>query len=352
MTIDELFPQGKLRKAVESGLVTERCHPSLPFSIYNYSPQVQFGNLWDEVTLACRGLIVSNDGTLIARPFRKFFNHRQPGGSVISESSPVHVTDKLDGSLGILFDSGDGYEIATRGSFESDQAKHATELYRSEYHRKFTPPQGVTLLFEIIYPENRIVVDYGAEDDLYLLGGVEMATGRVIGPERIQWPGKKATTFSVSTFGDALSMPPRENAEGIVVRCLKSGAMVKLKQEDYVNLHRIVTGLNARAVWQAMVDGKSINDLVADLPDEFHGFARDTAARICADVDDRRGRAYEEYNRVIASLPNGFSRRDFAEAAKGYPDAWALFSILDGRDPGRKMLLDMKPEAGTKIGGW
>ena len=91
-----------------------------------------------------------------------------PGpSSSISRSRPhpavdleaaVEVTDKHDGSLGILYPAPDGRNaVATRGAFESAQALHASELYRREYERAWRPESGWTYLWEIVYPANRIV---------------------------------------------------------------------------------------------------------------------------------------------------------------------------------------------------
>ena len=30
--------------------------------------------MWDEITLQCRGLVTDNEGNVVARPFKKFFN--------------------------------------------------------------------------------------------------------------------------------------------------------------------------------------------------------------------------------------------------------------------------------------
>ena len=74
------------------------------------------------MTLACRGLIVDErDGGVVARPYRKFFNHDQPDAPPLDVTAPVTVTDKLDGSLGILYREPSGaVAVATRGSFASD----------------------------------------------------------------------------------------------------------------------------------------------------------------------------------------------------------------------------------------
>jgi len=244
--LESLVCPWALSEAMDEGYVRAQVHPDLPLTILNYTQKAQFENAWTPATTVCRGIIHNADGMVVARPFRKFFNHGQPGAAPIALDAPVHVTDKADGSLAILYPTPDGHAIATRGSFTSDQAIHATDLFRREYASRFSPHPALTILFEVVYPENRVVVNYGDMDDLILIGAVERATGRVVPPEEIpDWPGPRVATFSTPTFADALALPPRENAEGIVVRCLKTGGMVKIKQADYLALHRIVTGLSA-----------------------------------------------------------------------------------------------------------
>src|SRR5438105_3439699 len=124
----------ELATAVENGHVRLQRHPSRPLVIYNYTEACQFASAWTPVTLACRGLIAHTEtGAVIARVLPKFFNHNEPHAPRLDLTSKVRVTDKADGSLGIIFADGDGYAVATRGSFASDQALHATELLRTKY---------------------------------------------------------------------------------------------------------------------------------------------------------------------------------------------------------------------------
>ncbi len=79
------------------------------------------------------------------------------------KSSNFDVYEKMDGSLGILYWIDDKPFLATRGAFESEQAIKGTELLRK--HQNLNKlNRNYTYLFEIIYPSNRIVVDYGAEE--------------------------------------------------------------------------------------------------------------------------------------------------------------------------------------------
>ena len=253
MKINDLVDLGELGDAVGGGWVTIRRHPRYPqLAIANYTDACAFARMWNDTTRMCRGLIWdSHSLELLARPFGKFFNYGEPGAPEIPLSAAVEVTDKLDGSLGIVYPTPDGqWSIATRGSFDSEQARHATELFRARYADGFTPPPTATLLVEIMYPGNRIVVDYGSTDDLFLLGAVDITTGITCGPNVFDWPGPRAATFGCRSFAEALALPPRRNAEGIVVRQMFTDIRVKIKQEDYKALHRVIFGCTKRRLWE------------------------------------------------------------------------------------------------------
>lgn len=341
--IADLFDLEYLDKAVEQGFVRVQTHPTEPLVIYNYTEKAQYEREWNAVTMGCRGLIVGTDGYVVARPFQKFFNYGDPLVGELDLSAPAEVVDKLDGSLGILYPTSGGYAIATRGSFTSGQAVHATELFRDQYG-DFEPPDGMTVLFEIIYPENRIVCDYGGADDLFLLGAVDIATGAVVGPDWVSgWSGPQAAVFTVRCLSDALAMPPRSGAEGLVVRLVDSGEMVKIKQVDYVALHKAITGLNAHVVWECLDEGKTVADICASLPDEFHQWVKDLAARLIDQADELLYDTEQFHEKTLAQLPEGWQRKDYAVAvAHSTLRPW-LFNLLDGKDPRPSIWKSVRP---------
>ena len=334
----DIIDAADLQRALDERLVVQRQHPTMTLLILNYTEHCQYERgAWNDTTRACRGIIYDAETTeVVARPFRKFFNHGQSEAPQLDLSAPAIVTDKLDGSLGILYPSSSGYAIATRGSFDGEQALHASALWRDRYVR-YEPPVGWTPLFEIIYPENRIVLDYGALDDLVLLGAVEVGTGRTVGPNAAileGWRGLRATEFSYGTLAEALAAPPRPNAEGLVVHFPMTDERVKLKQEDYLALHRIIMGLNERSVWGHISAGKPLAELLSALPDEFRGWTASVAMRLAGEVDGLAAEVEAAFAAVRAALPNNASRKDFALGAAGYPPLMraALFSRLDGKD--------------------
>jgi putative RNA ligase len=400
----DMFPMVGFDRMAHLGYIRIQKHPRLvDYEIANYTEKAVYDKEWNDVTLQCRGLIYNAlTGAVIARPWKKFFNHNESTAPTIGLNDPVVVTDKLDGSLGILYPTPDGrWAIATRGSFDSPQARHATQIWQQYYEREWSPIPGITYLFEIIYPENRIVVDYNQLDDIVLLGAVDIATGRSIAPEVIQnsnnpWPGPVTETFAYDTYGQALAAAPRPGKEGFVVHDLRTDERVKIKQEDYVVLHRLVTGLTARRVHEAVLQGVDLDEFIAPLPDEFHDWVRDVAGRIEDQVRDAKATVEHQWLQVVAECEErspeaddpGFpedaasadrhegtprlgtggwptsvsmgletgkalsrdQRKLFAEVAKGYSYAWALFAKLDGRDYERKLLESADPGVETPQG--
>ena len=81
-------------------MLYKQVHPTLPLTIWNYSEKVQYEGLWNDITLMCRGLVTDDEGNIVARPFKKFFNLDEGKHTPTSE---FDVYMKLDGSLGILF---------------------------------------------------------------------------------------------------------------------------------------------------------------------------------------------------------------------------------------------------------
>ena len=398
MLLQDLLDVAALRSALAEGLVRVQRHPARPLLVLNYTEHAVFERAWTPVTRACRGLVVDvaggddgpelalEDATVVARPWPKFFNHGELAalGLAIDPQAPVEVTDKADGSLGILYPDGDQLSVATRGSFASEQAVHATAVWRQRYAPRWTPPAGWTVLVEIVYPENRIVLDYAGLDDLLLLGAVEVATGRAVGPADellAGWPGPRVDVHDHPTFADALAAPPRPNAEGLVVRVVGGpgeGLQVKLKQADYVHLHRLVTGLTARRLWEraavhaAVADGVAparaatalhldpsdaavlaasgpqgewLDTLRASVPEEFGAWIDETLAGLTAQVRALRS----ELDATAARLA-GIPRKDAAAALAQHPHRGIVFALLDGKAVTAQVWAAVRPPADKPFG--
>jgi len=339
MYVSEILDTELLESHVRNGYVTARNHPHLPLTVFNYTPKAVYEPLWDEVTLRCRGLIADRNGLVVGNCMNKFFNYGEPNAQNIDLKGPVQVTDKLDGSMGSVVFYQSELVVATRGSFESEQAKWAydfivknPELYDAF---KVLCSENVTAVVEIIYPENRIVVDYGDLSAVVLIGAIgnyELMAGKQlwIPADRIySWPGPTVERFNADSFEDALRIPPRLNREGVVIYFEESGQRLKIKQADYIEAHRFISNLTPKSIWEQLRDGKTVENLLEVAPDEFHETIREITSRII----ENKNKLTEEIEKEFISISSRKfeSRKEFAEAIKDHPLKNFLFLRLDER---------------------
>lgn len=280
--LSELFDPDWLSQEIEDGYVRVQSHPDLPLDIFCYTKKAMIDQHWNTVTKTCRGLILNHLGYVVARPFHKFFNYGEPAAPDIDLTGPVRLYNKIDGSLGIVYPTHDGnFAVATKGSFSSPQALRATEIWERDYAGRFRPPKDCTVLVEIVYPENRIVLDYGQDEKLVLLGMVGNLDGAVYDPEVvIWWPGPKAEYLGSNMWD--VSLLRRPNSEGMVALFPLENELLKLKQQDYLEKHKAVFNLSERSVWNAWVEGR-YPEFVRELPEEFQDWARAVGGRLVAE---------------------------------------------------------------------
>lgn len=345
----DLMDKALLQQMIDEGYIRRRSHPTLPLFILNYSEKAMYDKVWNQATITCRGLIVDdNNGVIIARSWPKFFNLGQVEADVVGMEDTVEITDKADGSLGIAYTTPDGVAIATRGSFTSDQAVWATNWVRGNT-LAFWPMQGLTPLFEIVYPRNRIVLDYGKWEGLILLGAVDTERGNTYGPYEaagmLQWSGQTTEVFPEHTMAEFMAGPNanRSNSEGVVVR--SGHKMVKIKQADYLALHKLVTGLSTTSVWESLMDGYTVAEICAPLPDEFHDWVRTVAHELFEKLERIEDQIDAEFNQHDC-----LTRKMFAESVRESPLRPWLFLRYDGRDTKEAVWRTLKPAHASRWG--
>jgi len=365
----------QLETYYENGLLHKQNHPTLDLTIWNYSPKVQYERLWDDITIQCRGLVTNSKGSIVARPFKKFFNYEEHKPEDIPNEDYI-VYEKMDGSLGILFyyeyDLSDerryniwfnnNYEtgmerffdpnnlpdfdnsyyeptpkrkgewiLATRGSFISTQAMMGKHILDTKYNVD-SLRKTRTYLFEIIYPENRIVVDYGNDEKLVLLGVIDTESGEEIPnsalPFMVEDGWDIVTTYK--TWGETYDLLKEEiskDKEGYVIR-FKNGFRMKIKGEEYKRLHKILTGISSRDIWEYAKDGKPLNELLDKVPDEFYNWVTETLLKFMVQystIEDLCKFDFEEYKTKTES------KKEFALTVKHHLYSPILFAMYDGK---------------------
>ncbi len=314
----------RLSALVEQGYLTVRLHPTADLLLWNYTPKTQFERYWTPETMMCRGLITRSDGTIVAKPFCKFFNWEEYEGPLPLEA--FTVTEKMDGSLGIVyFLEGTPY-IATRGSFTSEQARRGTAILHRKYaHFPFQPQY--TYLFEIIYPGNRIVVDYGDMEDVILLAVIETATGRELDISPTEYPFPVVKRYDGIKDLAQLKALEAENQEGFVIR-FESGLRLKLKFATYKRLHRLLTQCTSRTIWELLRTEQSFDDLLQRVPDEFYTWVQQTRDELLAQFC-----AIETQSRTVVERVRDLpTRKEQAAIILQERSRAIMFLMLDGRD--------------------
>ena len=340
----------KIQEYIRLGLINENTHPEDErIKIFNYSHTCQFDRKWDEITRMCRGLIVNIEtGEILARPFEKFFNvqeHTDVFNKEIPNEEPV-ITEKLDGSLGILYWLNDEPWITTRGSFVSDQALWATDWFRRNVDYS-SLPKDITLLFEIIYKENRIVVNYNFEGLVYL-AGIDTKTGRQVSykPEN-----KNASVVKRIENTDIKTLAELDDkeGEGFVIFYPKNNLRLKIKFPEYIRLHKILTCLSVKGVWEYLKENginADIRKIAEDAPDEFYSWIDTVANDLVIKYKEINVYCREEFSAIddFADHTAGATRKWWAEyiVKTKYPSI--LFSILDEKDYSQLIWKIIKPK--------
>lgn len=336
VNLADVFDLDLFSEMLSQRYIKQTAHPTLPLSILNYTAKTQFDRVWNSVTSQCRGLIVDVNGQIVARPFPKFFNAEETDISSL-RGHVFTAHDKMDGSLGILYPVGDGYKIATRGSFVSQQAMEGTSIWEYKYVDAAINPSW-TYMFEIIYPDNRVVIDYDGVRDLVLLGAVDTNTGSTVPLDelRVGWRGPVTVERVYRDLDEALLGRGEVGSEGLVLHFPATDTRVKIKRSEYVRLHRLYTDVSERRIWEELSQQHSLDDWLHEVPDEIFGFVRSCVEKLNKKHAQLKSELQATYDDITSRLPDGFQRKDLAREvlleAQNNPLAKGVFALYDGKD--------------------
>ena len=303
--------------------------------MFSYTPRAQYTARWNAFERLSRGLILHTpSGQVVARPFDKFFNWGEGGRT--SDAPITSVMEKVDGSLIIIFHHDGRWRAATRGAFHSDQAQWAQRRLDALPALAEVPPHW-TLLAEAVYPENRIVVDYGGRDQLPLLAMRDRRTGdyadlphlrRTAAALGLPVPATFDHLDTLDGIHDALR-GLSANEEGFVA-LFADGQRFKFKSSAYLELHKLVFGLSFRAAVEAVRDGQ-VAAIQAIVPEELRAEFDGWVAAV-------EGRLAEERAALAAAMAQA-TAAGLLDAAGRAPDRKAFAQWAAARHPERRVLL-------------
>jgi RNA ligase len=206
---------------------------------------------------------------------------------------------------------------------------------------------GYTYLFEIVYPENRIVVDYEDTEELFVLGVIKTDTGEEAKYEEMTSEGFKLVKKydGVKSFEELKSLNT-PNAEGFVIR-FRNGYRMKIKFADYCALHRIMTSCSSYDIWENLMKfGKVPEDLLTKVPDEFYNWIKRVEKDLWIKHTEMYNKAHYEYEvimKALSDVPQDEFDKTYALLVKNKENASLLFSLKNGRDISEAIWKKIKP---------
>lgn len=322
---------------VKRGLVKSQTYKDM--TIYQYTEFTQFESLWNNCTLNARGIVFDDDGAIVQRCIPKFFNHDEPDGIkveklMLKEQIGV-VQEKLDGSLiKITKDEKHGLVITSKASFESDQAKMAKEIVdENNYDFK----EGWTYHFELIHPDNQIVLNYGDERKLVLLAIIDNKTGKDIDIYSYELMFEKPRLYELGILLDVNALNKNGLHEGVVVNY--GSYRLKYKTDEYIRLHRIVTEFTPKRVWESLSSGQRIDRM--NIPEEFIKWLNETENELLAKYNE----LLNKINQAVAETQN-MTNKEIALSNDGNIKEMReyIFAVRSGKDIEAKVWKTIKPK--------
>lgn len=328
--LDELVSEGYLRK------VTSECGRLV---LWNYTDKCTYDRHWNHSTLNARGTVYEQStGRVVARAFPKFFNFSEltpVEQSSLSVRRDLKVWDKADGSLGIVYYYDGQWRVNTRGSFTSEQAQYAQSQLLPKYDFSKVPTT-TSLMCEIIYPENRIIVDYGNTEKLVLLSAYDNLKQSELYPwarrQLSEWTGiEEPKKYEFNTVQEVIdsqhSLPASE--EGYVVE-FGHGNRVKFKSLEYLKVAKVMSQSSLLGLWQSFqLDGTIDNEFLQAIPEEFRTEIDASVARMEGQYTEVAKELFKDADTIV-----GMEKREIGLSIKeGNHDLLhpgAAFALKDG----------------------
>lgn len=217
-----------------------------------------------------RGLTFSKNGTILSRPFHKFFNLNEKEETRNIDWTRKHVIlEKLDGSMVRPLFLSEGLRWATKAGVTdiSEMAEKYVEKnprYKDFAHMCFQ--SKCTPIFEYIAPSNRIVIAYG-DEDLILLAIRNNETGKYFIYETLLFVVNQFEIPVVKQhMGGLNALKDETGIEGVVVR-FDDGQMFKIKTEWYVAIHKAKENILFEKNVIKLILEERLDDIIQELPD-------------------------------------------------------------------------------------
>lgn len=288
--------------------------------MFNYD---QIKSEHNDITNEARGLILDMEDNfkIVRKGFTRFYNYGESAAAQIDWNN-IEVQEKVDGTL-IMFYYYNGWHTSTRSTFDAVDAEVGASgltfydlvlnIIADDDKRYFINfNENYTYVFELVAPENRIVVKYN-KPALYHLATINNLTGEEINIETGNWQ-RPSTYFGLTSLTDIVNYVNQfngEDFEGVVV-VDRNKNRIKIKNVNWLELHRLHNNgvFTAEDALIAYKTGESA-EIISYFPER-------------KELIDRVGNVYERIVAYAATLDKqnfsnkGITKKDFALGVANY----------------------------------
>lgn len=328
------------REAAEQGLLKRTVLG--PFELFNYTQECTVTGAWTPVTMEARG-IVFQDGQIVCRPMRKFFNSHETGAGEVF--APQLALVKLDGTLiNIWFDLSGEMHISTRGSLSNEYIDGAWKIVRERnLEELLSLHTDVTWSFEYTYPQNLFGFPSVIPHDMERLTLLNMRTREGWEVDAALIPEHNVALYPDSNHYYSLNVT--DSGEGDIVERMVELAKnlpwsdegwvlsvfdgttnnrIKVKGGQYVAMHRVIHGMTPRGVadaWYARVE----NDLIEMLYEPHCSLLRSSFSKYDAECLRTMTAVKEWVAGHLVTAKDPTDRKSFVlQAQEELPEYWQL----------------------------
>jgi hypothetical protein len=228
-----------------------------------------------------RGLVIHKSGRIASCPFFRFFNFGETLAAKVDFTN-ADIMEKLDGSLvGIFFPEGDianpvwhfrnlisahkkDRDFAIKGFDEKESRLLLMAVKPYLKGLNFEGLQDYTLIFEFISEANPVITIYEPyQYGLYLIGARNLTTLQEKSENELDELAftigvRRPRRWSASSYEEIVAMMSNfpKDYEGFVVRDRTTGDRNKIKSEDYLKRHHLLTRLNYKNLIPLYFEGE------------------------------------------------------------------------------------------------
>lgn len=291
------FNKDTIEQYIKNGWLRRSWNKDKSLQVLDYTQKTTFEEKWDDITTACRGIVLDKECNVIMPCIPKFFNYEQLPimQRLIVQDRFVKkqslITKKYDGCLAAIFPYKDELIITSKCSFDSFVVDAAKDILKDcSFDKLRLKELNIGLVCEIIHPDTHILVDYGDLKEIRVITAFNLNDKTELSYQEVavlltdldcdKLKMVEQVKFSIDEL-EEWQETHDATEEGFVVR-FQDNFRVKFKSKEYLNCAKIASHITPSAFVDYILENwdeedcfKPLENRIAAMPDEVQKEAKE-----------------------------------------------------------------------------